>query len=1147
MRKLSLTLLLAFAVLFAMADSPLFAGGSVHMTYLWHMQQPIYWPADSLVNADTYQKAYESMTASGDPYHPQNDLATIFGKADRVDAYQYSPRDAISSGIDLANMGASQTYPGDLVENVKSLADNGWTYNPSWYSWTREAAGWLTSGGYPRLDVVNFSAHHAISGLAPQEALKKDIQVNQYLVNKYLLGNIEGTQFSSGYFPAETCFSERAIKTLVECGIDWSFVANIHLSRACENYQNTAAGDNCNPPNKADMLNPAQLNWFSRSISRGVVPKNAVPFAYQPHYAKYVDPDSGTEYKVIVVPTAQAMGWEDGYACYGTGDMETIAGMAPGTPMIVVLAHDGDNAFGGGWTYYNECVTNLTHSAAGIGFEPLVTDQYLADHPVDIADIVKVEDGGWVNADGDFGAPRYINWLWPPINYVTGNIDVITGWGEDFRNWAVIIAGVNRVKTAEDLSAAVRISRVADPANFIDATSAELAWHKLLPAMTAGYMYYGTSLDMEVKPSVACNAAVSHADSVIGSTDNTAPTILVPQRQPYNPGGYGNGALWGWTLTPMSKNFYVWTFIYDVSGLYSSSLKYRVDADGVNLLSDNENETYTGGAGVGAWQSIAMTQRAGSTFVGNIFNDPEVNFDIMPQYIADEYYAQITGFTDTLLDYYVEAVDNKGNVAKSDIQHVWVGNLTGGDSPPTVSITSPLNGAIVSATVNVTANASDDIGVAKVEFSIDGVLKSTDTTSPYAYSWDTTTETEGTHSITAKAYDTIGQTATDSITVTVDNVPGGGMTVHAEYTHIHYWGTADGSTTWPGIAMTSEGGGWYYYTFATSTCANIVFSNNGSPQTPDLYRCGDGWYQNGVWYNSKPVVDSPPTVSITSPLNGAIVSATVSVTANASDDIGVNKVEFSIDGVLKSTDTTSPYEYSWDTTVYADGSHSITAKAYDTIGQTATDSITVTVDNVDELPTVSITSPLNGATVSGTVAVTANASDDNGVNKVEFSIDGVLKSTDTTSPYEYSWDATVETDGSHSITAKAYDTIGQTTTDSITVTVDNAPTGYLSAYSSVALPGTWNGWNPAGDPMTLIADWTWQGEITFSSGSKEYKFAMDGGWGTNRGLGNSSGPNLPQTVTGLTQDGANIPINVPAGTVVFTYYEDIEESTAAVK
>jgi alpha-amylase len=51
--------------------------------------------------------------------------------------------------------------------------------------------------------------------------------------------------------------------------------------------------------------------------------------------------------------------------------------------------------------------------------------------------------------------------------------------------------------------------------------------------------------------------------------------------------------------------------------------------------------------------------------------------------------------------------------------------------------------------------------------------------------------------------------------------------------------------------MTSEGGGWFVATIPNAGCANIVFSNNGSPQTADLYRCGEGWYDNGVWYSAR--------------------------------------------------------------------------------------------------------------------------------------------------------------------------------------------------------------------------------------------------------------------------------------------------------
>ena len=73
--------------------------------------------------------------------------------------------------------------------------------------------------------------------------------------------------------------------------------------------------------------------------------------------------------------------------------------------------------------------------------------------------------------------------------------------------------------------------------------------------------------------------------------------------------------------------------------------------------------------------------------------------------------------------------------------------------------------------------------------------------------------------------------------------------------------------------------------------------------------------------------NSAPTVSLTAPAAGANVKGTVSVTASASDNVGVSKVEFYVDGVLKGTDTTSPYRYSWVTGT--NGSYTIYAKAYD--------------------------------------------------------------------------------------------------------------------------------------------------------------------------------------------------------------------------
>lgn len=89
--------------------------------------------------------------------------------------------------------------------------------------------------------------------------------------------------------------------------------------------------------------------------------------------------------------------------------------------------------------------------------------------------------------------------------------------------------------------------------------------------------------------------------------------------------------------------------------------------------------------------------------------------------------------------------------------------------------------------------------------------------------------------------------------------PPTGLTVHFKpsgYSNpsIYFWSvTPTGqSTAWPGEAMTDEGNGWYSYTFENADCANVIFSNNGASQTPDLNRCAEGWYENGQWSSSAP-------------------------------------------------------------------------------------------------------------------------------------------------------------------------------------------------------------------------------------------------------------------------------------------------------
>ena len=96
--------------------------------------------------------------------------------------------------------------------------------------------------------------------------------------------------------------------------------------------------------------------------------------------------------------------------------------------------------------------------------------------------------------------------------------------------------------------------------------------------------------------------------------------------------------------------------------------------------------------------------------------------------------------------------------------------------PPSVSMSSPVNGATVSGLVNLSANATDDVGVAGLQFLVDGIATGAeDTTSPFGGAWNSTATNNGPHSLAARARDSAGNTTTSTaVTVTASNsAPGG--------------------------------------------------------------------------------------------------------------------------------------------------------------------------------------------------------------------------------------------------------------------------------------------------------------------------------------------------------------------------------------
>ncbi len=413
-------------------------------------------------------------------------------------------------------------------------------------------------------------------------------------------------------------------------------------------------------------------------------------------------------------------------------------------------------------------------------------------------------------------------------------------------------------------------------------------------------------------------------------------------------------------------------------------------------------------------------------------------------------------------------IDNGSNSSENDGRLVEVSvPQSSGDNPPSVGISNPSSGDKLRGTVTVSANASDDHGVTQVQFFRDGTTSlGTDTNGSDGWSapWNTAAAGDGAHSLTAVATDTVGQTTTSAaVNVTVDNTapsvsitsPTSGQTVSG--TISVQASASDGSGTGVGsVAFLLDGStvigtdtngsdGW---SVSWNTTSAVNGAHSLTAMASDVAGNSTTSAAVGVSVNN---VDTPPTVAITNPSNDAAVRGQVTVQANAGDDKGVTKVEF-FDGATSlgpaDTDGSNGWSASWDTTATSEGSHTLTAVATDTVSQTTTSAaVNVTVDNT--APSVSISSPTSGQTVSGTISVQASASDGSGsgIGSVMFLVDGsTVIGTDTNGGdgWSVSWNTATAPNGSHSLTAVAVDAAGNSTASTaVPVTVSNPTSGTL--------------------------------------------------------------------------------------------------------
>ena len=181
----------------------------------------------------------------------------------------------------------------------------------------------------------------------------------------------------------------------------------------------------------------------------------------------------------------------------------------------------------------------------------------------------------------------------------------------------------------------------------------------------------------------------------------------------------------------------------------------------------------------------------------------------------------------------------------------------------------------------------------------------------------------------------------------------------------------------------------------------------------------------------------PPNVSFTAPTAGATVSGVITVQVSATDNVGVNSVTLSVDGVGLGTDNASPFSFVWDSAIVPNGSHTFTATVTDDSGNSSTASVSVNVNNAvifdTTPPSVKITSPSNGSKALMNLAVYVNASDNVKVVKVELYADGTLVSAATSAPFTTKWSTKKVSAGTHSLQCKAYDGAGNSANSEVVI------------------------------------------------------------------------------------------------------------------
>jgi hypothetical protein len=379
------------------------------------------------------------------------------------------------------------------------------------------------------------------------------------------------------------------------------------------------------------------------------------------------------------------------------------------------------------------------------------------------------------------------------------------------------------------------------------------------------------------------------------------------------------------------------------------------------------------------------------------------------------------------------------------------GNPLNDTTPPKINITQPKDGSKVFGTIVVSANATDDTGVAYVEFRLDSTLRLNLSQAPYNWTWDTKDTPNGTHVINATAYDAAGNFNWSKVSVIVDN----------DYLppSVSIISPNDGATITGDIQIIANASDDH------GNISKVVFSVDGKIRHIDNSPAGpykwlwnatqekngqhtinvtayDKWDHNAskqitVNVQVKDVI--APVVKVDSPSASAEVFDVVVVEFTVQDNVAIKKVELFLDFISKYFDNTGKsgtHNWTWDTKSFSNGVHVLNASAEDTSGNKAWDSIIVKVAN---LPGPQITSPEPEDKVMGTVLIQGTA-DPLLITEVRVKIDnGLWNTANGTAKWKIYWNTTKVGNGPHNISARGTDGIKFSATVIMKVYVDNPP------------------------------------------------------------------------------------------------------------